>query len=524
MRTFSLCMIYYLLGLTTTFPIFAIRRDLQKYDLSLAQLTMLMYIPITPWSFKCIFGPPSDMFGFRGYHRKPYMVFTALLCAIFCFCLEAPDLLVGAFIGLFFAINFFAAWGDVIYDAINAEERKFEHKKQKGRTRYFTWIARCIGMLVGRTTGPLVWEAVGSKTVYAILGSMYLKTMIACICIKDYPQVIPVNNNVKIKQPKVVIPSVPIDEQGQAETTGQPKEMTMSSLICFQISLMKESLKHPVLNKILLFIIVTGLFPSPGLALFYFLNDQLHYTPTEMSILAGASEIGHIAGIVIFEYCLKRFKIRNIYMILQFIRVLLGIIPLFLTWPVVVPPNQTCPTTFRNNTSTNDTCYFFEQAGINPFPLSLSDDCLGEVIDEMLSMPLSHITQIVCFATVEATVVSVILATQNLVSGVRGWIDATMLVLLKIDHGHYEHLPFLLIIAIVLDFIAGLFASVLPDSTIEDVEKEVSFSRNADGSFKVSSETTDTGVGTAIAPYIRPETDSSRPTMLSSNEIREYVI
>ena len=39
----------------------------------------LLSLSVLPWSFKPLFGLCSDSFGFRGQHRKPYLILAAAI-------------------------------------------------------------------------------------------------------------------------------------------------------------------------------------------------------------------------------------------------------------------------------------------------------------------------------------------------------------------------------------------------------------------------------------------------------------
>ncbi len=472
------------MGISFTLNNYSMRKDLQSYDLSLSELSVLNFLPLFPWCVKCLFGLPTDIIGCFGYHRKGYLLFTNLMCAICCWCLMINNLLLGPFMSLNFLWQVFAAWADVVYDAILTEDRKMEHKDRKGKGRLWTWYAKAFGALIGKTCGPSIWDAFGSNCIYAILSAVYMLSMTISIVVPDYPHV----KSSKIttivdRNGKEEIKEIDIDMRGRTKTEQTQEEDEDESLrhkCCFQMGLARESLYHPILKGIWLFIILTSLIPSPGLPLFYFLTDVVGFTPLEMGLLAGAGEVGRIIGIFVFDKCLKPYSIRKIYYVLQIFRVLMALVPIWLTWKVHLGEGEVCPPTRHNQTHWgNDTCYAYEYYHLDPVPLSMSDDCIGEVVEEVISMPLTHLAQIVCAATVEATVMASVLATENLFSGMRLWVDAWFIMMLGLNHGRYDSLPFFIVFCTVCDAIAILFIQLLPDRTINDIEVEVNQQREA---------------------------------------------
>jgi hypothetical protein len=435
-----------MLGVSTTVFNYAIRKDLQSYDLSLPMLSYQLMFPNLPWTLKCFMAAFSDTFQFCGLNKKPYLIMTNLFSFMFCLLLLVPNLELPQYIGLQFGLQFFAAWADVMYDSIMIYEANLEDSSKDGVLQSRIGMCRVMGRIVGKT-GPLLWQQVGSEGVFGIMSICYVLSAVMGCLMEDIPM--PKGDGVLSK-----------------------------GYFCKSASLVMESLKHPVLKVLLIFNIISGLVPSAGLPTFFFLNDVVKMSPFQITMLHIIGEVTELLVFALFQCFFIHISIRTIYGFVCVLKVVSGILPYFL----VAHANPDFPHQCHhdlNNTLLNTSCYYFEEKNLDPFPLALGDNVIGEALDELQSIPLAIVTKTVCFHVLGATVFTFTLALQNTVSAVRVYIDSSMLGLFDIDHGHFVALPEYVKFCSIMDGITLCFVGLLPNQSTKDIRVLVEQQRTA---------------------------------------------
>lgn len=433
MRRHFLYVFYFNLGLLSTIFHFAIRKDLQEYGLSIPELAHQLMFMALPWSFKCIMAWISDTLVCCGFNKKPYLIGCNALSALFCFLLMLPSLNLGQYTGLQFGLQLFFAWVDVVYDGIMIYEAN-----QPDSSRLLPRLSaiRTVGGLVGRA-GPSLWEALGSGGVFAIMGSSYLICGICGILMGDVPRM-----------------------AGEVGGKGH---------LCKSGTLVISSLRHPLLQIMLVFNILTGLIPSAGTATFYFLNDVVHMTPSQVSVLHVVGDLTGLLATLLFENCLMKVPIRILYGLVCLLKLGAGFLPYLLA-----ARETDCGPEFQNGT-----CYYYEKHKLDPFPLALGDNVMGDALDTLQSMPLNIVTKGVCFHVLGATVYTFTLALQNAVSTLRIQIDAVAMQWFEIDHGHFETLSSFVVFCNILDILGLLLTPILPKESIFEFEERIQTQRYA---------------------------------------------
>lgn len=470
-RYFTLLSFYFFLGLQLNVNRFSVQKDLQRYGLSFSSISNLLVFPLLPWTFKFIFGFISDTFPIYGLHRKPYLIFSLLMAALGSLVLSVVEGGLQLLIGMQFEINFFTAFADVIFDALMIEESRALGHEQKGAIQIHCHLARKIGGAIGKVSGPLIWASIGSPGVYSVQTSFYWASLVLSLVLLDYRRVGPEGE----PGPSAVVPSIELNETGNPANLDTPgvyaeanKVGTLKKLY-MQMGLVSQSFKHPILSRLLTFNLITSAFPSAGIAMFYFMQDVVKFTPGQQSALNALCEVGSLLGAILYTKFFRTRPIRRTYLVLGSITVCLGLVPLLLTIkaPEPVSPSSHCP-------ADNQTCYLYEDIGLNPFYLALSDDFVGEILEEIKSIPLSIVATIVCSQAVEATVYSMNLALQNLMGAAQGPINGAIMDWLAIDHGKFENLPWFIGLCAFLDTCALFCTPLLPKETIPEISEKLS--------------------------------------------------
>lgn len=108
----------------------------------------------------------------------------------------------------------------------------------------------------------------------------------------------------------------------------------------------------------------------------------------------------------------------------------------------------------------------YKYLNISPWLFALSDDVLGDALDEARSMPLMTITTILCEEGVEAGLYSTTLAFSNIGLVLHGVIDRDVMHRFDVDHYKFENLTGLLALCALLDFCTLLLLPCLPNGSV----------------------------------------------------------
>lgn len=434
MRRYFLYVFYFNLGFLTSVFHFAVRKDLQEYGLSIPELAHQLMFMALPWSFKCIMAWISDTLVCCGFNRKPYIVGCNVLCAVFCYLLMIDKLTLGQYTGLQFGLQLFFAWVDVVYDAVMIYEANLPDSKKLLPNLSAT---RTLGRLLGHV-GPKLWEVSGSDGVFGTMSASYFVCAICSVLMVDVPRLL-----------------------------APPGEVGGKGYYCKSTALIFTSLRHPILQIMLVFNILTGLIPSAGTATFYFLNDVVNMSPSQVSALQVIGDVTGLLATLVFEKCFMKVPIRILYGVVCIFKLLSGFLPYMLS-----ARETDCGPEYGNGT-----CYYYEKHRLDPFPLAMGDNVLGDALDTLQSMPLNIVVKGVCFHVLGATVYTFTLAVQNLVSTLRIHIDAVTMQWFGIDHGQFEALADYIIFCNILDIIGFLLTPILPKESVFEFEERVQIER-----------------------------------------------
>lgn len=442
---------------------------MRDYGLAMSEISYIRVLPVIPWFIKFLFGGVSDNIPICGYHRKPYVVIMNLLSSILCWVLLLPVLVLIEYGSLLTLLSMTCAWADIIYDGMVVEDGRLETDSEKGNLQIKCKYFRSAGRLVA-TTGPILWDYIGDQGIYILMGVFYFSVSILALFMYDFRR-----RSTVIATKIHSAMSIEIDSEGNSLNVVADDifdENTTSKSCCFQLGLVRESFRHPILRRLLCFSVFMALSPSPGIPMFYFINDVLLFSKVQMFLLSFFGEIGQMLGLTIYYRFLMKRPIKMTYVIVTFFSIFISLMPLLLVTRVHLKENEVCNSSYNNETSNQ--CYVFEHAKIPPLFLSMSDDVFGAISDELRSIPLERVTAIVCITSVEATVFSTMLSIRNFAWAVRSWTDAVFIRFFEVDHGKYEHFPSYIMFCssfeIFLFFVAFTMPSISIPELIQDLK------------------------------------------------------
>jgi hypothetical protein len=470
-RRFFLYVFYILFGISSTIFSYCFLMDLQSYDLSMSELSYMQMFPFIPWGIKCLATAFSDMVKCFNMNIKPYIIMNNLMAAVFCFLMLIENLTLLQYCGILFCMQFFASWAASNYDAVMIYEGNLDNTNDEGKFQMRCSTSKSVGRIIGLGCAAPLYDALGSDGVYGIMSACFLTSMLFSFCFVDMPTQSPSG---------AVAKSMPVDAQGRAfEEDDYDTVPTARNSFCFSMGLITASIRNKHILPMLIFVVVSGVLPSTSTPTFFFLNDVVQLKPYQFGML---NIIGELAGIVVnllFEYVFLKFSIRTLYILSGALKVVAGIMPYFLSKRASPDYAQACSRAINETSSYNDTCYYYEQHNLSPFGLALGENVMGEILDDVQSIPLYVVMRAISYHAMGPTVFQTIYALGNLVNAFQKYLNSVMLPFFNIDHNQFEGLPDYAIFCTALDAVWSIIGAFCLMRTIplSELAEEINIER-----------------------------------------------
>lgn len=445
------------LGISTTLYGYSLRKDLQGFNLSIIEVQLLEIVPLLPWCYKCVFAYYSEKIPLFGSHQKHYLILMNFLSAVLCCVLIEPRKNYQELLLVLFFQQSCAVWADCVLDTLKIIETNrdiVDEEGSNGRFNTRVQICRTIGYWIGDSSGPILWLKMTSRGVYGLLSLAYFFPLIFAFFITEHP----LSSSI---------------EKGCLNN----------------VSSIWGRIRHPVLGKLLLFILVTGVFiPSSSTPVFFFLNDIVLLSPEKQSWLKFIAHLMEIVSLMVFDRWVRKWTLRKMYVLFSLLQIL---VTLFLLFLVVEVPGTTC----LHPPGVNGTCYYYEYAHLDPFGLAMGENVLGDSIDELFRLPLVTVTSQLCVGPLGPTMFTTIYALQNICGGIfAGVWNSQVTSVLGIDHFQFKNLPILIGLGSIGWFIsAGVAAWKIPSITFSEIEDDrmtILFVSKLKNEFKIPSKLT----------------------------------
>lgn len=472
---------YVFLGISTTLYGYSLRKDLQKFDLSVQEIQILETIPLLPWVYKCLYAYYSEKIPICGSHQKYYLIMMNFLSALLCCALIEPRKNYQELLVILFFQQSCAVWADVNLDSMKIVESNrdiIEEPGSNGRFNARVQIARTIGYWVGDSCAPVLWHQITSNGVYGVLSLAYFFPMVMGFFLTERP----------------------LHEK--------PQKGCMKN-----IRYIWKGFNHPVLGRLLIFVLMTGIFiPSASTPVFFFLNDVVELTPEKQSLLNFIAHGIELLSLLSFDKWIRKWSLKKMYVLFSFLQIF---VILFLLLLVLEVPGTTCEHPSENGTFHNASCYYYEYAHLDPFGLALGENVLGESIDELIRLPLITVTTQLCSGPLGATLFTSIYALQNICNGIfaRAW-NSQVIAFLGIDHFKFQNLPVLVIMGASGWLISSIVAAfMIPSTTFTEIEND-RINRKFASTIKEEFQLPPTIIATAAASVVPSQTTSSESTAM----------
>jgi hypothetical protein len=280
----------------------------------------------------------------------------------------------------------FIVTADVNYDTLMLLYTQQEPIEQRGRLQTYIEYWREFGTAFGLIAGGPFWGLIGSKGVFGVISAFYVFSVIICLAIDD-----DIHMDVSVDAKGNPIKVIELDANGNSIDVEISDRKYTGYSCAYTLGGLHQAWLHPILRPLLIFSIIVGLFPSPSTPMFFFMNDQLKYTPNEMAIRAVASEAASLFAVVIGYRYARFISIRLLIAVCIMLKIGLGLVPLVLIQ--IEHHSQgadyNCGNLHRNVTHwLNGTCYKFEVLDIDPLAITCVGDAMEDAVDAFGMFPL----------------------------------------------------------------------------------------------------------------------------------------
>ena len=353
LKNLPLLSFYFLLGFCFQFPSVSMRYWLMKdVKVSPAQMGAIFGVTSIPWCMKPIYGFISDSYPILGLRRRPYMVLMSFLtCFSWIILPFVPH--EEFFITFVMTMSSFGlCFTDVMADSLLVEVARNENDENKGIVQSWAWIMRFSGGLLASGAGALAYDSMGSVKVFLFNSMVPLVIAFVSMLIPDK------NLNTTI---------------AWRDTTKR----------------LWTAVRKPVIYKPALFIFLICVTPGYGMAMTFFYEHELKFTPDEFGILDIMGYIVSIIGTLIYKRWLRNVSFPKIF-----------------GWALLI-------SFLLENTLLMLVLHVNRTIGIPDFIFALIERIVITLVGQFISMPMVVLGARVCPVGVEATLYALLMSITN---------------------------------------------------------------------------------------------------------------
>jgi folate/biopterin transporter len=382
--------------------------------LSPTQVAALMGVAMLPWVLKPIFGFVTDGLPIFGYRRRPYLVLAGLLGTAAWLSLatvvHTPELATLAITMTTLSV----ALSDVLVDSLIVERARGESLSKSGSLQSLCWGAAAFGGLLTAYASGLLLSKFSPQTVFAVTAVFPLLVSAVAFWIDEQPIV--------------------IKESAVAQANNQVKQLW-------------SALRQKAIWMPLVFVFLWQCTPTGESSFFYFVTNDLGFTPEFLGQVRLVSSLASLIGIFVFQRYLKAVPFRTIFGWTTVLSSLLGLTTLLLV------------------THTN------RALGIDDRWFSLGDTLILTVMGQIAFMPVLVLAARLCPPGIEATLFALLMSVLNLAGLVSQEGGALLTHALGINEHNFDKLWLLVSITNVGGLLPLIFLSWLPanESSLTDL-------------------------------------------------------
>jgi folate/biopterin transporter len=373
--------------------------------LSPTQVAALMGVAMLPWVLKPIFGFVTDGLPIFGYRRRPYLVLAGLLGTAAWLSLatvvHTPELATLAITMTTLSV----ALSDVLVDSLIVERARGESLSKSGSLQSLCWGAAALGGLLTAYASGLLLSKFSPQTVFAVTAVFPLLVSAVAFWIDEQPIV--------------------IKESAVAQANNQVKQLW-------------SALRQKAIWMPLVFVFLWQCTPTGESSFFYFVTNDLGFTPEFLGQVRLISSLASLIGIFVFQRYLKAVPFRTIFGWTTVLSSLLGLTTLLLV------------------THTN------RALGIDDRWFSLGDTLILTVMGQIAFMPVLVLAARLCPPGIEATLFALLMSVLNLAGLVSQEGGALLTHALGINEHNFDKLWLLVSITNVCGLLPLIFLNWLP--------------------------------------------------------------
>lgn len=393
----GLLLFYAGIGFLFEFPSIAMRFwMIEDMQISPARMSAIGGVAAIPWCLKPVYGFISDAFPIFGERRRPY-VFIGCIGSTICWWIM-PWAVENTFLAtcLMFLGSLFICVADVAADSILVTIARDE--EDTGSIQSWSWGLRAAGGLAGALLGGVSATNLGNELTFICTGSIPL-FMCSLLFFMD---------------------------TGGTETQS-PKETFRILWKAFSI------------NKVwrtALFLFLISVTPGYGTVFSYYLEEELHFTPYDFTIMAVTGYLASIAGTAVYKRYLTNVPFRPLFV---------GTLVLAwcLKWSHMILVQKI-------------------NLGVSNTIVATADSIVLTLVGRCILLPMVVLGAKVCPSGVEGSLYATLMSITNFGNVVDSEWGAALAGAVGVERGHFEKLWILLVLCQCIDIISLCAVPLIP--------------------------------------------------------------
>ncbi|GER31063.1 major facilitator superfamily protein [Striga asiatica] len=418
--TIAVAMVYFVqgvLGLSRLAVNFYLKDDLH---LDPAETAVVSGVSSLPWLVKPLYGFISDSFPLCGYRRRSYLVLSGVLGA-FSWSMMATIVDSKYSVALCILLGSLSvAFSDVVVDSMVVERARGESQSVSGSLQSLCWGSSAFGGIVSSYFSGSLVDAYGVRFVFGLTALLPLITSAVAVLVKEQPL---------------------HDSTKKLNTLSDSAGL----LGCSKYSLIQlwDAVKQPNVFLPTLFIFLWQATPQSDHAMFYFITNELRFTPEFLGRVKLVTSIASLVGVGIYNGFLKDVRLRKMFLVTTVIGSVLGMTQVFL----VSGLNR--------------------KFGISDEWFAVGDSLILTVLGQVSFMPVLVLAAKLCPEGMEATLFATLMSISNGGSVLGGLIGAGLTQLFGVTKDKFDNLTWLIILCNLSSLLPLPLLSLLPENTAD---------------------------------------------------------
>lgn len=384
-----------------------------------AKLSQIMSIIAIPWMIKPLFGLITDLLPICGYRRKMYLIACGLM-NIVCWlmmCLFAQTLWEASMLLLLINIglSFSTVLGEAVVVELSQLERNTNGNEADAAKDYVSLFFFCkyVGALLSAYLKGLLVEVLNVRSVFFVASFLPWLLVISGIILIENK--VGEKEETEVERMEEQYGTITHSNNPQPEPSGKELITEFFAFLCQ---------KYVIVPTI--FIIIFMATPSYGDPFFYFLTNELKFTPSDLGKISFCSTFATLMAILLYKWYFKNCDFKLMITVGTIVSFFFS----FLGYLLVMRINV--------------------KFGISDFILVLFSNSFLSMLGELILMPMLALACLLCPKNLEGTVYSLFMSSLNfggILSGLNGSILTSYLGITAKD---YHNLHTLILISNML--------------------------------------------------------------------------